>query len=75
LRSRSQPDLDHPRFFVEFIGIPAGFQQATADLPLAVLAFTAVVVLGWTWISALSVPMNELSEARHWYGTWQDLHH
>jgi hypothetical protein len=61
-------DFDHSRYFVAFIGISAGFQQDTADLTLAVLAFTAVVVLGWTWISALSVPINELSEARYRYG-------
>ena len=61
-------DFDHSRYFVAFMGISAGFQQDTADLTLAVLAFTAVVVLGWTWISALSVPINELSEARYRYG-------
>jgi hypothetical protein len=40
-----------------------------------VLAFTAVVVLGWAWISALSVLMNELSEAKRQYDTQRDRQH
>jgi hypothetical protein len=41
-------------YFVAFFGIAAGSQQDGATLPFVVLAFTAAVVLGWTWVSAVA---------------------
>jgi uncharacterized membrane protein len=46
------PDL---LYFAALIGVTASFQQSGADLTSVALAFTAVVVLGWAWISELSV--------------------
>lgn len=42
-------------YFAAFFGIAAGSQQGGAVLTFVVLAFTAAVVLGWAWISAMSV--------------------
>lgn len=41
-------------YFAAFFGIAAGSQQGGAVLTFVVLAFTAAVVLGWAWISAMA---------------------
>jgi hypothetical protein len=41
-------------FFAAFFGIAAGAQQVGVILTIVNLAFTAAVVLGWAWISALA---------------------
>jgi hypothetical protein len=38
-------------FLAGFIGIAAGSQQTGSALQFVTLAFTAAVILGWTWIS------------------------
>jgi hypothetical protein len=40
-------------FFAAFIGIAAGSNQTGPGLTVVVLAFTAAVVLGWAWITAM----------------------
>jgi hypothetical protein len=40
-------------FFAGFFGIATGSQQMGGMLTFVTLAFTAAVVLGWTWISML----------------------
>jgi hypothetical protein len=42
-------------FFAAFVGIASGSQQGGAVLVTVTLAFTAAVVLGWAWVSAMSV--------------------
>lgn len=41
-------------YFAAFFGIAAGSQQGGATLTFVVLAFTAAVVLGWAWVSAVA---------------------
>lgn len=41
-------------FFAAFFGIAVGSQQGGAILTFVNLAFAAAVVVGWTWISAVS---------------------
>jgi len=41
-------------YFAAFFGIAAGSQQGGATLTFVVLAFTAAVVLGWAWVSAMA---------------------
>ena len=41
-------------FFAAFFGIAAGSNQTGPGLTVVVLAFTAAVVLGWAWVSAIS---------------------
>jgi hypothetical protein len=40
-------------FLASFMGIAAGSQQTGTALQVVTLAFTAAVILGWTWISLL----------------------
>ena len=40
-------------FAAAFLGIAAGPQQSGAVATVVILAFTAAVVLGWTWFSAM----------------------
>jgi hypothetical protein len=42
-------------YFAAFFGIAAGSQQGGAVVTFVVLAFTAAVVLGWAWVSAVAV--------------------
>lgn len=52
-------------YFAAFFGIASGSQQGGAVLTFVVLAFTAAVVLGWAWISAMAARlMAELPDAR-----------
>lgn len=52
-------------YFAAFFGIAAGSQQTGAILTFVVLAFTAAVVLGWTWVSAVAARlMTGLPDAR-----------
>ncbi len=46
-------------YFAAFFGIASGSQQGGAVLTFVVLAFTAAVVLGWAWISALSFRIRD----------------
>ncbi|MBA2346409.1 MAG: DUF998 domain-containing protein [Rubrobacter sp.] len=46
-------------YFAAFFGIASGSQQGGAVLTFVVLAFTAAVVLGWAWISALSFRVRD----------------
>jgi hypothetical protein len=41
-------------YFAAFIGIATGSQQGGALLTFVVLAFTAAVVLGWAWVTAVA---------------------
>lgn len=41
-------------YFAAFAGIASGSQQGGTILTLVTLAFTAAVVLGWAWVSAMS---------------------
>lgn len=42
-------------FFAAFFGIASGSQQGDAILVFVTLAFTAAVVLAWTWISLVEI--------------------
>ena len=42
-------------YFAAFFGIATGSQQGGATLTFIVLTFTAAVVLGWAWVSAVAV--------------------
>jgi len=42
-------------FFLAFFGIASGSSQTGALLTFVVLAFTAAVVLGWTWVSLMAI--------------------
>ena len=44
-------------FFAAFFGIATGSNQGGAALTFVVLAFTAAVVLGWAWISAVAAKL------------------
>lgn len=44
-------------FFAAFFGIAAGSQMGGSILVFVTLAFTAAVVLAWTWVSALSAQL------------------
>ncbi len=44
-------------FFAAFFGIAMGTQQGGAILTFVTLAFTFAVILGWSWISLLSVKL------------------
>lgn len=48
-------------YFVAFIGIVMGSQQGGTIVTLVTLAFTAAVILGWTWISLLSYKLMQKS--------------
>jgi hypothetical protein len=41
-------------YFSAFFGIAIGSQQSGANLTFVVLAFSAAVVLGWAWVSAVA---------------------
>src|SRR5205823_2851520 len=41
-------------FFLAFFGIASGSNQTGPVLTFVVLAFTAAVVLGWAWVSAIA---------------------
>jgi hypothetical protein len=41
-------------YFAAFIGIATGSQQGGTILTFVVLGFTAAVVLGWVWVSAVA---------------------
>ena len=48
-----------------FLGIAMGSQQGGATLTVVVLAFTAAVLLGWAWVSAMAARlMTDLPHAR-----------
>ena len=52
-------------YFAAFFGIAAGSRQGGAVLTFVVLAFTAAVVLGWAWVSAMAARlMTGLSDER-----------
>jgi hypothetical protein len=52
-------------YFAAFFGIATGSQRGGAVLTFVVLAFTAAVVLGWAWISAMAWRLlSELPDAR-----------
>jgi uncharacterized protein DUF998 len=44
-------------YFATFCGIATGSQQGGATLTFIVLAFTAAVVLGWAWVSAVAAQL------------------
>jgi Protein of unknown function (DUF998) len=44
-------------FFAAFVGVATGSQRGGPVLVLVTLAFTAAVVLGWAWISALAAKL------------------
>ena len=44
-------------FFAAFFGIAMGSQQGGAILTFVTLAFTVAVILGWSWISLLSIKL------------------
>ena len=48
-------------FFAAFFGIAAGSNQSGPGLAVVLPAFTAAVVLGWVWVSALAARL--LAEA------------
>jgi hypothetical protein len=50
-------------FFAAFFGIASGSQQGGTILVFVTLAFTAAVILGWAWVSALSVRLLTESAA------------
>lgn len=41
-------------FFAAFFGIAAGSSRPGGTMTVAILAFTAVVILAWTWVSTLA---------------------
>ena len=47
-------------FFAAFFGIAAGSQRGGTVLVFVTLAFTAAVVLAWSWISALSTHLLKI---------------
>jgi hypothetical protein len=52
-------------FFSAFFGIATGSQFGRATLVFVTLAFTATVVLVWTWLSLVAVRlMDELPGAK-----------
>jgi hypothetical protein len=48
-------------FFAAFFGIASGSQQGGAILTFVTLAFTAAVVLGWAWVSAMALRLKRVS--------------
>jgi hypothetical protein len=46
-------------FAAAFLGIVAGSQQDGAIGAIVILAFTAAVVLGWTWLSAMQLQLTK----------------
>jgi hypothetical protein len=44
-------------FFAAFVGIAAGSQAGGPALVVVTLAFTAAVVLGWAWVSAMAAKL------------------
>ena len=44
-------------FLAAFFGIASGSQQQGAALTAVILAFTAAVVLSWTWVSSVSAKL------------------
>jgi hypothetical protein len=47
-------------FVAAFLGIIAGSQQDGAIGAIVILAFTAAVVLGWRWLSAMQLQLTEV---------------
>jgi hypothetical protein len=46
-------------FAAAFLGIAAGAQQGGLVSTVVILAFTAAVVLGWTWLSAMQLQLTK----------------
>jgi Protein of unknown function (DUF998) len=46
-------------FAAAFVGIASGSQQGGVITTMVILAFTAAVVLGWTWLSAVQLHLSQ----------------
>jgi hypothetical protein len=56
-------------FAAAFLGIVTGSQQDGAIGAIVILAFTAAVVLGWTWLSAMQLQLTKEVAAMKFHTT------
>jgi len=45
-------------FAVAFVGIASGSQQGGLVSTVVILAFTAAVIIGWAWLSAMQLQLK-----------------